>query len=438
MKSIDCVLLVVLSAVFVGSAAGARAESPGDDWPQWRGSGRDGVWRESGLRERFPATFEPKWSVPIGSGYCGPTVADGRVYVMDRVVKPGQGERVLCFDWESGRKIWTHQYPCSYEDVSYKAGPRCSVLVDEGRAYTLGAAGHLFCLDAVTGEVVWTHDLDAAYDIKIPVWGISAAPIIHEGLLIVPVCGREAYLVAFDKKTGKEVWRALQDRGNYSAPIIIEQAGRPVLIIWTASRVAAVDPGSGRLHWAVPFKPARMPMGVASPVLAGDKLFLTGFFDGSLLLELDREKLAAREVWRRRGRNERNTDALHSTIGTPVITGGHIYGVDSYGELRCLKLSDGSRVWENTTAVPRERWATIHFVPNGDKVWMCNERGELLLGKLSPEGFVELSRGKLIEPTTDQLERNGAGVAWSHPAFAYRHVFARNDKELRCVDLSAP
>jgi hypothetical protein len=210
-----------------------------------------------------------------------------------------------------------------------------------------------------------------------------------------------------------------------------------VLVIWTASRVVGVDPRSGTLHWEVPFEAAKMPMGVAAPVLADDKLFLTGFFDGSLLIEVDREEVAAREVWRRRGRSERDTDALHSTIGTPLILGEHIYGVDSYGELRCLRLADGSRVWEDLTAVPHDRWATIHFVRNGSQVWMFNERGELILGRLSPQGFEEQSRGQLIEPTTEQLDRRGTGVAWSHPAFAYRHVFARNDRELRCVDLSA-
>jgi len=311
------------------------------------------------------------------------------------------------------------------------------VLVADGRAYTLGAAGHLFCFDAVKGDRLWAHDLDELYDIRMPVWGIAASPILDGDLLIVPACGREAYLVAFEAKTGKEVWRALKDRGNYSAPIIIEQAGQRVLVSWSGDRVVAVDPRTGTLHWAVPFKPWKMPLGVPSPVLAGNKLFLTGFYDGSLMLELDRERLAVKELWRKRGRSERSTDALHSTIATPVIIGEHIYGVDSYGELRCLRVADGGRVWEDATAVPHDRWATIHFVRNGDRMWMFNERGELILGKLSPEGFEELSRGKLIEPTTDQLRRRGNGVAWAHPAFAYRHVFVRNDRELRCVDLSA-
>ena len=104
--------------------------------------------------------------------------------------------------------------------------------------------------------------------------------------------------------------------------------------------------------------------------------------------------------------------------------------------MRCLSLADGERVWEDKTAVPRSRWATIHFVKNGDRVWMFNERGELLITKLSPTGFEQIDRGKLLEPTRAQLNQRG-GVCWSHPAFAYKHVFARNDKELVCADLSA-
>ncbi|MCP5117777.1 MAG: PQQ-like beta-propeller repeat protein, partial [bacterium] len=150
MKRSKSFLPLILPAALVASAA--FGESPGNDWPQWRGEKRDGVWRETGLLEKFPAKFEAKWSVPIGSGYCGPTVADGRVYVMDRVLEPKPAERVHCFEWQSGRKIWTHEYPCSYDGFSYTAGPRCSVLVADGRAYTLGAAGHLFCFDAASGN----------------------------------------------------------------------------------------------------------------------------------------------------------------------------------------------------------------------------------------------------------------------------------------------
>jgi hypothetical protein len=119
------------------------------------------------------------------------------------------------------------------------------------------------------------------------------------------------------------------------------------------------------------------------------------------------------------------------------MEGDYIYGVDSYGELRCLDARNGDRVWEDLRAVPKARWATIHMVRNAGRVWMFNERGELLIARLSPQGFQEISRAKLIEPTTEQLGQRG-GVCWSHPAYAYRHVFARNDRELVCASLAAP
>jgi outer membrane protein assembly factor BamB len=140
-------------------------------------------------------------------------------------------------------------------------------------------------------------------------------------------------------------------------------------------------------------------------------------------------------VWRRKGRSERSTDALHSIISTPVLLNQHAYGVDSYGEFRCLDLHTGDRLWENRNATPQDRWSTIHFVQNGDRTWMFNEAGELIIARLSPNGFEQISRAKLIDPTPKQLRRRL--VVWSHPAFAYRHVFARNDNELICASLAA-
>jgi hypothetical protein len=156
-----------------------------------------------------------------------------------------------------------------------------------------------------------------------------------------------------------------------------------------------------------------------------------------MLLKLgDSTEPTAEKIWRRKGFDEKRTDALHSIISTPLWLGDCVYGVDSYGELRCLDAKTGDRVWEDLTATPPARWSTIHFVVNGERVWMFNERGELIIAKLSPSGYEEISRAKLISPTTEQLRQRG-GVCWSHPAFADRSVFARNDEELVCGNLSA-
>lgn len=409
-----------------------------DDWPQWRGPNRDGVWHEQGVVEEFDsAELSRKWSVPIASGYSGPTVADGRVFVMDREVEPEQTERVLCFSWEDGKPLWQLTYPCPYDNVSYTAGPRASVTCDGDFVYALGTMGDLHCLSADKGDIAWKRQLVKEYKAELPGWGIAASPLIYGDLVIVQVGGaNEACLVALDKQDGTERWRALDDRASYSSPILIQQGGQDVLVCWTGDHVAGLNPKTGDVYWQHPFKPTRMVIGIATPVVEAQRLFVSSFYDGSLMLQLGRDDQTAEQVWRRLGPDEQNTDSLHAMIGTPYLEGDYVYGVDSYGELRCLDAKTGDRLWESLDATPKHRWSTIHMVRNGDRMWMFNERGELIIARLSPKGFEEISRAKLLDPSTVQLNRRD-GVCWSHPAYAYKHVFARNDNELVCADLSA-
>lgn len=411
----------------------------GDEWPQWRGPKRDGVWRESGLVERFPSKqIALKWKVPIAGGYSGPTVAAGRVYVTDRLEKPAEVERVHCFDWQTGRSLWSHSYECKYADFGYRAGPRASVLIDDGRAYSLGATGHLVCLDAAQGTVLWNRDLRAESKIRMPNWGIAAAPVIEGDLVIVHIGGEgEACLCAFDKRSGEPRWKALPDAACYAAPIVIDQAGRRVLVCQTGDRIVGLDAASGRLLWAHPFPWESWPIGIATPVLHQDLLLVSDAHQGTILLRLDQQKPGIEKVWHRKQKDVPDGKALHCLNSTPLIDGRHLYGVDVRGVLRCLRLETGEQVWEDKSAGPVENFATIHLVRNGDRTWMFNERGELIIARLAPDGFREISRAKLIEPTRDQMPGRRGGVTWSHPAFAYRHVFARNDKELVCADLSA-
>jgi len=410
----------------------------GADWPQWRGPDRNGIWREQGIVEKFETSqFETRWQAKIANGYSGPTVANGRVYVTDRLASSTQVERVHCFDAMTGNKIWSYDYECKYERVEHRDGPRASVTIDENRAYSLGTMGHFFCFDAANGEVLWSKELNAEYNIRMPLWGIAASPLVENNLVVVQIGGKDnACIVAFDKVTGKERWRALNDSASYSAPIVIEQAGKRVLVCWTGERVVGLEPLTGKLYWQYSFPPARIGQNIATPVFKNNYLFVSSFFDGSLLLKVNPDKLSVEKVWQRRGPNERNTDSLHCCISTPVLQADYIYGVDSYGELRCLDLHTGDRIWESLDAVPKARWANIHMVRHEDKIWMFNERGELIISKLSPNGFHEISRTKLINPTQGQLSQRG-GVCWSHPAFAYKHIFVRNDEKLLCVDLSA-
>lgn len=418
--------------------------SSADDWPQWRGPDRDGRLHDATLIETLPAGVLPRvWKVDIGSGYSGPTVADGRVYVTDRGLPEAhydegrEVERVLCFDAKTGDEIWSHTYPAPYS-IGYQAGPRASVTVDNGLAIAVGAMGHLHCFDAATGDVRWQRDLNDQYQIEMPIWGITAAPLIYQDSVIQIVAGAgEACVVAFDLATGDEKWRSLDERAGYSSPVLIRQAGQDVLVCWTGESVSGLNPKTGQRHWSIPMLPRNMPIGVPTPVISDGLIFVSSFYDGSMLVRFDPDALTAEKVWHRVGIDEKNTDALHCMISGPIIKGDHIYGTDSYGELRCLNLSTGDRVWEDTTAVPRARWATIHTIQDGDREILQNDRGELIFATLSPKGYDEHSRTKLIAPTRKQLNKRD-GVVWAAPAIANGFIYARSDKELICASLRDP
>ena len=415
-----------------------------DDWPQWLGPQRDGIWRETGILDRFPAAG-PKvhWRTPIGSGYSGPAVAQGRVYVMDR--QPAQAvagaargsipgtERVLCLNETDGRVLWTYAYDSAYT-ISYPAGPRVTPTVQDGKVYTLGAEGHLACLDAGTGQLIWSRELTKDYATRTPTWGFAGHPLVDGRKLICLVGGEGSVAVAFDKDTGRELWRALTAREpGYAPPVICQFGGRRQLIVWHPEAVNALDPESGRVLWSHRVE-ARTGLSIATPRQDGDQLFVTSFYNGSLMLRVGAGQPTV--VWQSRKASEKDTDGLHSLMPTPFIVDGHLYGVCSYGQLRCLKADTGERVWETFAATTgkSERWGNAFLVKNGDRFFLINERGDLILARLTSEKYDELSRAHLLEPTNADAGRD---VVWSHPAFANRCVYARNDKEILCASLAA-
>ncbi len=422
-----------------------------DDWPQWLGPERDSVWRESGIVEKFPTNGPPiRWRAKIGGGYAGPVVANGRVYVADRTRAQGAGdpsapsdrsagrafERVLCLREADGQLLWKHEYECPYT-ISYPAGPRVAPMVSEGRVYTLGAEGSLLCLDAVTGKVIWSHEFKQDFGIRAPVWGFAGHPLLDGNRLICLAGGAGSTAVAFDKDTGKELWRALSaTEPGYSSPVIYQAGGKRQLILWHPEAANSLDPETGEVYWSVPFK-SRTGMSLATPRKLGDLLFFTAFYSGSLMLRLDSAKPAAATVWRTFKVNEKDTTHLNAVMCTPFLEDGYIYGVCSYGQLRCLKLETGARVWETfqaTTSGEPVRWANAFIVKNGGRFFLFNEKGDLIIAKLSPRGYEEISRAHLLEPANKDC---GRPVVWSHPAFANRRIYVRNDKEIICADLAA-
>jgi outer membrane protein assembly factor BamB len=353
----------------------------------------------------------------------------------DRGQIPGT-ERVLCLRESDGQVLWQHEYACAYT-VSYPAGPRATPLVAGDMVFTLGAEGHFFCLKVADGKPVWSHDFVKEFGAKTPTWGFAGHPLLHGNKLICLVGAENAVAMAFDKASGKELWRALDAKEpGYCPPTLIEVAGKPQLIVWHPEAINALDPDTGRLLWSEPWK-IRHGLTISQPRQDGDKLFLTAFYDGPLMLELASDRPAARVLWRGKKSSEKDTWGLHSIMPTPFLEQGHIYGVCSYGQLRCLKADTGERLWDTfaaTTGDKEVRWGNAFLVKNGSRFFLFNERGELILAKLSPKGYEEVGRARLLEPTNTAA---GRSVVWSHPAFASRCVFVRNDQELVCASLAA-
>lgn len=426
-----------MSAVFGAPAPSVPAG--GQDWPQWRGAKRDGIWRENGIVEKFDGPTIPlKWSVPVGAGYGSPTVAAGRVYLSD-FVKEISSERVRCFDWRTGALLWSVAYPCSYSDITYEAGPRAAVTVHEGRAYALGAMGHFHCLDAVTGEILWRRDLKADYRIRMPRWGIAAHPLVEGDLVITQIGGAdEACVVALDRMTGAERWKAFPDEASYAPPIAIEQAGRRLVVMALGYRLVAFEPADGIVRWTHDQPKGSWPIAIPAPSVHGDLMFFSTAHAGSFLYRLAADRPAIEVVWER-GRRPRTEDTLHPVIPDPLVMNGLVIGVQTDGEVRCLDLMTGKRQWETVEPMPKAWHATLHLIragEHGDRAWLFTEQGNLILAQLTATGYRELTRARLLEPTLEQGPR-GRAVTWAHPAFAYRHVFARSDRELVCADLAA-
>jgi outer membrane protein assembly factor BamB len=413
---------VLLFALLCALAAHA------DDWPQWRGPNRDGVWNETGIREAFPRELPVRWRAPVGGGLSSPVVAQHRVYVTDsEVVQPKAWERVHCFDETSGKSLWIHSdevdYPEWARDPKQKSGPQSTPIVDDGKIYALGVTGWLWCLNASDGAVIWKKNLANEYELP-EFSGTTPSPLIEGGRLILVIGGKpSACVIALDKNTGKELWRALDDQWTYSSPIVANAGGKRQLIVWTGEAVTSLDPATGTTFWRERME-TRRDYATATPVVRGDLLLVSG-----LMFRLDRDKPAASVLW---PESKALSRRVLSQTSLPLIQGDCVYCDKSYGHLVCLDALTGKQLWQTDQVTDQKNGACIHLTPNGDSVLLYNERGELIRARLDAKGYTEISRARLLTPTYPFAGRK---VTWSPPAFANRHVFARNDEEIVCASL---
>jgi outer membrane protein assembly factor BamB len=427
----------------------------GDDWPHYLGPKHDAAWHEDGVRTELPmGKLKPKWSTAIGGGYSGPAVSKGRVFVMDRIAPPfdpGEvkgnpnfiraeipgNERILCLRESDGELIWKHEYDCPYSTAyGYAIGPRCTPTVDGDHVYTLGAEGHLACLRADNGNVVWSKNFKEDLGSKIPWWGCAAHPLVDGNQLICVVGGDGSTVISFDKHTGKENWRALSSKEpGYCPPVIANIHGKRQLLIWHGEAVNGLDPKSGEVFWSAPFKP-EYGMSIGAPRVWKDLVFVMGFNRKSGALRVAPDSKSAELAWGldiRKG----GSGVLNTALVDPD---GLVYTAGGGKQFRCFDINDGTRIWESEKPLLNAdgktgSWPscfTTKHTPSG-VTFISNDHGELITAKLSRDGYEEISRTKLIEPTHKVGNRL---LVWSHPAYANRRIYLRNDMAIQCFDLA--
>jgi outer membrane protein assembly factor BamB len=384
------------------------------DWPQFLGPGRNATSAETGLSASWPEKGPPLlWEREVGEGFSGPVVAGDTLVLFHR---QGDREVVEALDAATGKGRWKVSYPTAYADRLDKGnGPRATPLAADGRVYTLGAEGALHCFRLDDGKKVWGRSLKDDYELRESWFGVGTSPLLEGGLLLVNVGARGAGIVAFDKDTGKEVWKATDEPASYSSPVAATIDGVRHAFFLTREGLVGLDPKDGTVRFRKPWR-ARYDASVnaASPVVAGDLLFLSASYQtGAVLLRVRKD--GVEEVWK-------GDDSLSCHYNTPVHHGGYLYGIDGRQErgarLRCVELKTGQVKWT------RDRFGCASLLLADGRLIALTEDGDLVLLEATPEGYREKARANVL-----------AGPCRAEPALADGRLYARGDKKLACWNL---
>lgn len=381
------------------------------DWPQFLGPNRDGVSTETGLLDTWPREGPPVvWEKNAGEGFSSPVVVGERVILFHRL---GDQEVIECLSANKGQTLWKHVYPTAYDDQYGKGnGPRSTPVVADDKVYTLGAEAILTCVTLEKGEKVWQRPLAKDYRLKDSFFGVGTSPIVEGNVLAINLGAEGAGIVAFDKNTGKEVWKATEHEASYASPVAANLSGKRRLVFFTREGLVGIDPANGTVAFSKPWR-ARLftSVNAASPLVVDDHIFLTSSYNtGAILLKMTDDNLE--EVWK-------GDEAISCHFNTPVYHDGFLYGIDGRQEtgteFRCVEWKTGKVRWGKETL----HCASLLRV--GDRLIALSEHGELALLKCNPDRYEELARATVL-----------TRPCRAHLALANGRLYARDDKKLVC------
>jgi outer membrane protein assembly factor BamB len=395
------------------------------DWPQWRGPNRDGVAPGAKMPAKWPAEApDPKWKAAVGLGCSGPAIAGGRVFIMGL---EGTTEWCLCLDANTGKELWKVEYEEKFEapDPTVPKGPNATPTVDGDRVYMFGVGGQLHCLEVKTGNILWKHDCMKEYwgvekgeldsDAWFPPCGTASSPLVDGGVVIVAVGGKKAgAFSAFDRKSGKLVWKALDDRSSYASPLIRSPGGVEQVIGFTGTRMVGLRHKDRELLWDFPFK-ARFEQTIVTPVVWKDLVIVAGEGRPTVALRVTETggKVKTEKAW--------ESADLRTYLTTPVVVSDHLIGHDMRtNRLVCVSLDTGELAWSSSSVNGKY----FSLVVAGDAVLVLNSEGELRAFMADVKEYTELAKWKV----------SGKGV-WSHLAVAGNRIFVKDKDTLYCYEV---
>ncbi len=384
------------------------------DWPQFLGPERNGVSRETGLLTSWPQQGPPVlWKTEIGAGFSGPVVAGDRLILFHRI---GDDEVVACLKALTGKEQWKFAYPTRYrDDFGFDEGPRSTPTIAGGHVYTLGADGRLHCLELATGKKVWEHSINEEYQVRKGYFGVGTSPLIEGDVVLVNVGGKQAGIVAFDKNTGREVWKATNHEASYSSPVAATLDGIRQASFFTREGIVLLDPRNGDVRFTKRWR-ARINASVnaATPLVLDGHVFFSASYDtGAVLLRVRKD--GVEEVWQ-------NKDSMSNHYNTCLPDGDYLYGFDGRQEegakLRCIEWKTGKVRWTcEKTGCGSMVLAEGHLI-------ILDEHGELRLVQATPEAYSEKAHATVLtKPCRSQI------------ALANGLLYARDTKTLICWKL---
>lgn len=407
---ISGILSVILAAGLISMGTWASAQ-----WPQWRGPGRDGISRETGLLKQWPAGGPAQlWSINgLGEGYGSLAVVGERIYVQGT---RGQASVIYSLNRTDGKTIWSAALgPKGSEGRGN--GPRSTPVVDGERVYVMTENGDLACLRASDGGRIWSKNILREFGGDNPNWLISESPLVDGPRLIVSPGGRGAGIVALDKMTGKTVWttRDLSDEASYASNIIADVGGVRTIMNFTSKAAVGVRALDGKLMWAYR-RAANGTANCSTPVYADNKVFFSSAYDtgGALLgLNVENGEVRAREIY--------FTRDMMNHHGGMVLVNGYLYGF-SNNILNCIEFSTGRKMWSDRSV---------------GKGALTYADGMLyLLGEKNTVGLAEATSAGYREKGRFQIPDQGR-ESWAHPVVAGGRLYIRNQGMLTCYDIKA-